>query len=52
MGVVFTIGVGVALHLVLVDDPFERGAGAESIVERFGRDARQRERICIRLRLD
>ena len=26
-GVVFTVGVGVAFDLVLVDDPFERGAG-------------------------
>lgn len=32
-GVVFTVRVGVALHLVLVDDPFE--GGAEAVVERL-----------------
>ena len=43
-GVVFTVRVGFALDLVLVDDPFERGARAEAIFEGLGRDAGERER--------
>jgi hypothetical protein len=40
-GVVFTVGVGVAFHLVLIDDPVERGAGAQAVIEGPGWDVGQ-----------
>jgi hypothetical protein len=37
-GVVFAVGVGVAFYLVLIDDPFKGGAGAEAVIEGLGWD--------------
>ena len=37
--VVGAVGVGGVFDLVLVDDPFEGGAGAEAVIEGLGRDA-------------
>ena len=43
--IVFAIWVGIAFDLVLVDNPVERGAGAEAIVEGLGRDSRNSQRL-------
>ena len=42
-GIVFTVGIGVALDLVLVDDPFECGARVEAVVESLRRDAGEKQ---------
>lgn len=42
-GIVVAVGDGIAFDLVLVDDPFEGGAGAEAVIVSFRRDAGQEE---------
>src|ERR1017187_1337479 len=44
-GIVLAVGVALALHLILVDDPFQCRARAEAVVERLWRNAGEGEGV-------